>query len=117
MLLAEEEISTEKVMVTGNDAKIIRLLKAIKSEPRLTDDQEEKLDTLITLWENGEIPAKVSKDVLKKSKVVTDVLELYFEIVKLVPETYLDGKMRTQAQVDVEKQIILSCYLKSGGAQ
>lgn len=35
MLLQEEEISIERPMVTGNDAKIIRLLRAIKSEPRL----------------------------------------------------------------------------------
>jgi superfamily II DNA/RNA helicase len=113
MLTAEEEVSTEIVMVAGNDAKIIRLLKAIKAEPTLTDDQEEKLDRLIALWENGEIPAKVSKDVLKKSKLVTDVLELYYEILKLVPETYFEDKAKQAVQVDGEKQVILSCYLKS----
>lgn len=113
MLTAEEEVSTEIVMVAGNDAKIIRLLKAIKSEPRLTDDQEDKLDKMISLWENGEIPAKVSKDILKKSKLVTDVLELYFEILKLVPETYFEEKSKHGAQVDGEKQVVLSCYLKA----
>lgn len=115
MLVAEEEVTTEKIMVAGNDAKIIRLLKAIKSDPRLTDDQEEKIDKLISLWENGEIPAKVGKDVIKKSKVVTDVLELYYEILKLVPTTYFEENKRQQAQVDGEKQIVLSCYLKTGG--
>ena len=113
MLTAEEEVSTEMVMVAGNDAKIIRLLKAIKSEPRLTDDQEEKIDQMISLWENGEIPAKVSKDVLKKNKLVTDVLELYYEILKLVPETYFEEKSKQGAQVDGVKQVVLSCYLKA----
>jgi len=117
MLVAEDEVTTEKVMVAGNDAKIIRLLKAIKADPRLTDDQEETIDKLVSLWENGEIPAKVGKDVLKKSKVVTDVLELYFEILKLVPDTYLEDRGSQQAQVDGEKQIILSCYLQAGGAK
>lgn len=116
MLVAEEEVSTEKVMIAGNDAKIIRLLKAIKTEPRLTDDQEAIIDRLISLWENGEIPAKISKDVIKKSKVTTDVLELYFEIMKLVPPTYFEEKKSYQAQVDGEKQVVLSCYLKHGGA-
>ena len=115
MLVAEEEVTTEKVMVAGNDAKIVRLLKAMKTEPRLTDDQEELIDKLISLWENGEIPAKVGKDVLKKSKVVTDVLELYFEILKLVPGTYLEDKKAQHAQVDGEKQIVLSCYMKAEG--
>ena len=102
-------------MVTGNDAKIIRLLKAIRTDLRLTDDQEEVIDKLISLWENGDIPAKVGKDVMKKSKVVTDVLELYYEIMKLVPSTYFEDKHNKQTQVDGEKQIILSCYLKTGG--
>lgn len=115
MLVAEEEVTTEKVMVAGNDAKIIRLLKAIKADPRFTDVQEETISKLITLWENGEIPAKVSKDVIKKSSVVTDVLELYYEIMKLVPTTYFEEKKNSQAQIDGEKQIILSCYLREGG--
>ena len=115
MLVAEEEVTTEKIMVAGNDAKIIRLLKAIKADPRLTDDQEDTIDKLISLWENGEIPAKVGKDVMKKSKIVSDVLELYYEILKLVPTTYFEEQKSQQAQVDGEKQIILSCYLKTGG--
>ena len=81
----------------------------------MTDDQEETIDKLISLWENGEIPAKVGKDVMKKSKVVTDVLELYYEIMKLVPTTYFEEHKSQQAQVDGEKQIVLSCYLKTGG--
>ena len=117
MLVEEEEVSTEKVMVAGNDAKIIRLLKAMKTEPRLTDDQEKMIDKLISLWENGEIPAKVSKDVMKKSKVVGDILELYYEILKLVPPTYFEERKSQKAQVDGEKQIILSCYLKMGGTR
>ena len=115
MLVAEEEVSMEKVMVAGNDAKIIRLLKAMKTEPRLTDDQEQMIDKLIMLWENGEIPAKVSKDVMKKSKVVGDVLELYYEVMKLVPPTYFEERKSQKTQVDGEKQIVLSCYLKTGG--
>lgn len=110
-------MSTEKVMVAGNDAKIIRLLKAMKTEPRLIDDQEQTIEKLISLWENGEIPAKVSKDVMKKSKVVGDVLELYYEILKLVPPTYFEERKSQTSQVDGEKQIILSCYLKTGGTR
>lgn len=113
MLVEEETVTTEKVMVTGNDAKIIRMLKAMKNEPRLTDDQEHKLDVLIHRWENGEIPSRISKNVVKKSKVVSDVLELYFEIINLVPESYFEENGQQQSIVDGEKQVILSCYLKA----
>lgn len=115
MLLQEEVVSTEKPMVAGNDAKVIRLLRAIKSEPTLTDDQEEIIDRLITLWEDGEIPSKISKDVMKKSKTVSDVLELYYEIMKLVPKSYLESTKEQKSLVEGEKQVILSCFLKTGG--
>ena len=117
MLVEEETITTEKVMVSGNDAKVIRMLKAMKNEPRLTDDQEARLDILIQRWEDGEMPARISKDVVKKSKVVGDVLELYFEIMKLVPESYFEDKKQQQSKVDGEKQVILSCYLKAGASK
>ena len=115
MILQEEEVSTEKPMVTGNDAKVIRLLKAIRSEPTLTDDQEAIIDRLISLWENGKKKKKISKDILKKSKTVSDVLELYYEIIKLIPETYYEDRKTRKSQVEDEKQVILSCYLVAGG--
>ena len=117
MILQEEEISTEKPMVAGNDAKVIRLLKAMRTEPTLTDDQEGIIDRLISLWENGEIPSKISKDVLKKSKTVSSVLELYYEIMKLVPEIYFEDKKSKKSLVEGEKQVILSCYLVAGGSK
>lgn len=117
LLVAEEEVTIEKAALTGNDAKITRLLKGIKLDPRLTDDQEETINKLILMWENGEIPAKVSKDVMKKSKLATDVLELYYEIIKLVPKTYFEDKNNQQTQINGEKQIVLSCYMKVGNTK
>jgi len=111
MVVADEAVSIEKPMVAGNDAKVIRLLKAIKNDPRFTDTQEDTLELLISRWENGEMPAKIAKDVLKKSAVPMDTLELYYEILKLVPETYIEVRETANSLVDGEKQVILSCYL------
>ena len=47
MLVARK--SSGKNVVIGNDAKIIRLLKAMKTEPRLTDDQSRQLRSGV-LW-------------------------------------------------------------------
>ncbi|MDD3186441.1 MAG: helicase-related protein [Anaerostipes sp.] len=115
MLIEEDEITTEKAMIAGNDAKIIKILKAMKAAPELTDDQEEKIEKMIKLWENGEIPSKVSKDVVKKMKITTSVLELYYEILKLTPPVYFEEKKTSTVKVDGEKHIILSCFLRNGG--
>ena len=74
------------------------------------------MDILIKRWEAGEIPSKVSKDIVKRSKQpMSDVLELYYDIMNIVPEVYFKDKQIKQANVDGEKQVILSCYLKKGG--
>lgn len=111
MLTDNNAVSTEIAMVTGNDAKVIRILKAIRSDNRLTDDQEAQVQKLITLWENGAIPAKISKDVLKLTSA--DTLALYFDILKLVPEVYLEDRKKKQHAIEETKQVILSCYLEA----
>ena len=113
-IIEEDTITTEKAVITGNDAKIIKILKAMKNEPTLTDDQEAKLGILISRWEAGEIPSKVSKDIVKRSKQpMADLLEFYYDIIKIVPPAYLEENKRAQVNVEGEKQVILSCYLKN----
>ena len=114
MLIEDEEIAIERPMVAGNDAKVIKTLKAIIASDKLTDDQEEVLSTLICRWENGEIPAKVSKDVLKVAGLATDIVALYYDIVHIVPETYLQETREKKSIIDGKKEIILSCYLRGG---
>ena len=114
MLIEDEEISLEKPMVAGNDAKVIKVLKAIKADGRLTDEEEAKIAILITRWENGEIPARVSKDVVKAMKFASDSLELFYAIMRIVPDTYLEERREKKAFIDSTKEIILSCYLRGG---
>lgn len=114
MLVEEEMVSTERAMVAGNDAKIIKLFKALKNCPSFTDDQEDKLDILINRWEDGDMPSRISKDILKKQKVVSDPVEFYYEILKLVPDSYFEDRKQQKLKVEGEKQVILSCYLKAG---
>lgn len=114
MLIGDEEITIEKPMVAGNDAKIIKTLKAIIATDQLTDDQENVLGILIRRWENGDIPAKVSKDVVKATNLASDILALYYDIVRIVPEAYLEEKKKKKSIVEGKKEIILSCYLKGG---
>ena len=114
MLIEEEIVSAEKPMVTGNDKKVINLLKAIRSAPTLTDDQEDKLDLLISRWQDGEMPSKISKDIVQMSSKTTsgDLLELYSKIVSLIPDAYYVDKKNTSRGPDGEKQIVLSCFVK-----
>lgn len=113
ILTEESNVTIEKTGVSGNDAVVVKLLKAMAKEKSFTDDQEELIKKWITLWENGEIPSKISKDIVKKSRNIGEggLLEFFFEIKNIIPSVYLEDKQDIKATIDGEKQIVLSCYL------
>ncbi len=112
-LQAEKEITLEKPMLTGNDKKAINLFRAILGSRKLTDDEEDTAKKLITRWENGEINDKVSKDVIKESKLShSDAVELFNALMKHIPNIYLEEVKDRNKKQEEPKEIVLSCYLK-----
>lgn len=115
MMIAEEEISIEKTMVAGNDKKVITALKALKSAATLTDIEEDKVDIVIKRCENGELPAKITKSIVKELGLShSDPIELYHAIMNLIPDSYLNEVGDQKTEVNSNKEIILSCYLCGG---
>jgi len=115
MLAEEEEISLEKPMLTGNDKKVITLLKGIKSTGLLTGIEESQADILITRCENGEMPDKILKDIVKESRLShADELSLYHAIMNHVPDSYFEENKEKKNFVSGKKEIVLSCYLHGG---
>lgn len=109
----EEVIATGRIAVGANDQKIIRYLKALlMSIKTFTDEQEEKIKRMIEVWENGDIPAADTKNILKSIKNVEDGVEAYYKIVEQVDEKYFEGRKQQKLKQDGEKQVILSCYMK-----
>lgn len=115
MIIEEEEITLEKPMVTGNDKKVINALKGIKSNTTLTDIEEDKVDILIKRCENGEIPAKITKSIVKELNLShSDLIELYHAVMNCVPDSYFEETKEKKSTVSGQKEIILSCYLFGG---
>lgn len=112
-LTEEEVIATGRVAVAANDQKVIRYLRALlMSVKTFTDDQEEKIKRMIEVWENGDVPAADTKNILKAVKNVEDGIEAYYKIVEIMDEKYLEGRKQIKFRQDGEKQVILSCYMK-----
>lgn len=107
-------VNTDKSARTGNDAKIIKILKGILKACKIfTDEQEKKLKRLQELWEDGNIPASISKDVVKVIKDMNDPMRIYYEIERLVPDKYFEKRENKQKQRTEGKiQVILSEYLQ-----
>ncbi|MCM1399371.1 MAG: phospholipase D-like domain-containing protein [Clostridium sp.] len=112
-LTEEEVIAMGRIAVGANDQKVIRYLRALlMSVKTFTDDQEEKIKRMIEVWENGDVPAADTKNILKAIKNIEDGVEAYYKIVEIMDEKYLEGRRQIKFRQDGEKQVILSCYMK-----
>lgn len=112
-LIEEDVITTGRTAVGANDQKIIRYLRALLTTIKtFTDEQEEKIKKMIEAWENGDIPAADTKNILKSIKNVEDGVEAYYKIAEQVDEKYFEGRKQIATKQDNEKQVILSCYMK-----
>ncbi len=105
-----EEIT--KAPVRGNDAKVLKILRAIQMEPTMTDNQEEVIKRLIRAFENGEIPQNISKNIMKELKDAVDNQSAYFAIVNEIPDQYLYERKDAVLINKSQKQVVLSEYLK-----
>lgn len=111
-LIEEEIITAEKVKIGGNDLKIMNTLKALMRIPKFTDEEEDVMRELITIWESGEINSKISKDIIKG--MPEDPMEAFYFIKKSVPNSYSTRRSSDVRRYKNNRQIILSCYLKEG---
>ncbi len=117
-LTEEDELVTEKTIKTGNDAKVIKLLKAISKCKVFTDEQEELIKKMRKTWEDGNIPASISKEVLKQTKGITDPVKIFYEIIEILPEEYFEErKGKKKVNISGEIRVILSLYLKKGDSK
>lgn len=112
-LTDEEVITVGRTAVGANDQKIVRYLRALLTTIKtFTEEQEEKIKRMIEVWENGDIPATDTKNILKSIKNIEDGVEAYYKIVEQIDDKYLEGRRQMTIKHDGEKQVILSCYMK-----
>jgi hypothetical protein len=114
-LIEEDEVAFEKATLAGNDAKMIKLLKALTKCQKFTEEQDENLQKMLDLWQNGEISSALTKEILKDIKNIDDPVQTYFEIFDRIPDRYFVGRGKRKQDTNAEKQVILSCYLKCRG--
>ncbi len=112
-VLTEEKIITfDKQAVTGNDAKLLKTLKALLQSKKFTDEEEENINIMIAFWENGEISSGVTKGILSSIKNSPDEVSAYNEICNRLPDSYFANRKDTKSNINYSRQVILSMYLE-----
>jgi len=105
--------SLNKKTMHKNDQTIMKLLKIIRKEKTLTDSDIEKVDALYVAWKDGRIPDNISKEIVKAMKKY-ELIPLFYKILDMVGDIYLQERAKGRKRVDGKKQVILSCYLQGG---
>jgi len=96
----------------SNETIVIKLLKQLEREQRLTDDDEDYLKAVLSAFENGIIPAKTSKsvkDAIEKEKTL-DAVHILSILKKIMPDNILYAQPDTK-QSNQPNEVILSAYL------
>ena len=110
-----EELITERVKKTGNDAIVIKMLKAIAKCKAFTDDQDKMIQRMKSSWEEGNVPPGITKEVIKQTKGMNDPVKIFYELLEIIPEKYLEErKGNKKVNISGDIKVILSSYLKKG---
>lgn len=113
-LNTEEIIVLNKTKIKGNDAKMIKRLKAISKCYKFTDEQDKTIMKMIELWENGEVPNQLTKRIIRQTDTTQEPIQVFFEIVRCLPNEYLRNKKAYNNEERIHKEVVLSCGMREG---
>ena len=104
--------ASKKAAIRGNDATIVKTLKAALGSGQLTDDQEDIAKRIIQAIENGDIPKNATKEIAKQIKTATNIVAAFAIVRDNIDDTYLDERKEVVLPNEGKKEVILSCYMK-----
>ena len=111
----DEVVTAESDRKAGNEASLLKTLKAMKREKTFTDEQDAIIAKMIAAYEDGNVSGSYSKTIKKELKDANDLVEVYYVFVNNIPEKLLSDRQELVIKHEGEKQVILSEYLLPGG--
>ena len=98
----------------GNEAKLRKIIKAIIRTPEFTDDQEEYLNDVLSLLDDGALPKATLKKIIQELKDKTDVFVIFRIIAKNISQEFFKTTYVTSlTEIKGKEEVILSEYLIS----
>ena len=110
----EELGISEKPSIKGNEAQVLKTLRALQRVRTFTDIQDATIKKLIKAYEEGVVAKAYSSNIVKELKTVEDPIEKYFVIVNNIPDAVLKPKKEQNVRHEGVTEIILSDYLIPG---
>lgn len=107
-----EEMSVLEHRGRSNESKLIKTIKAIRKSEQFTEEDEDYLQEVLILLEEGSIPKKTVKNILQGIKKDINPLKILAKIKSNVPrEFFKQTFVASSADISGPKEVILSEYL------
>ncbi len=98
----------------SNEQQCIKLLKSLRKEPDLREDDHILRSKLLRAFEDGVIARKTARDILKEIEIedlTNEPIKILVTFRKHIPEIFIDQTIREKIILGGKKEIILSLYL------
>jgi len=99
----------------GNEARLIKVLRAIERAPEFTDDDEDYIHEVLQLLKDGALPKVTIKKLVKETKDELNPLKILAKVKSgVAPEFFQKTFVTGAADISGPKEVILSEYLIKG---
>ena len=99
----------------GNEARLIKVLRAIERAPEFTDDDEDYIHEVLQLLKDGALPKATIKKLVKETKGELNPLKILAKVKSgVAPEFFQKTFVAGAADISGPKEVILSEYLIKG---
>ncbi|WP_373599821.1 helicase-related protein [Paraclostridium bifermentans] len=112
-VLQEESMDISPVRKEGksHDKTMMKTLKALNSYSKFTEYETDKIHKLMYLFEDGSIPMKIGKEIVKTIKGLVDPIEILNTIWDLVPDSYIKNSNTEENSKEYNAEVVLSLDL------
>ena len=101
---------TRKVGKNYNKQLLIHL-KDISRYSKFTEFEDQRIDKLMSLFEDGVIPKNILKEIMKKIKEVNNPIEKLNTIWDMVPNSYIENNNSNDNIEEYNTEVVLSLDL------
>ncbi len=105
------DISPNRKSGKNHNKELLKYLKAINNYSKFTEFENQRIDKLMCLFEDGVVPKNKLKEIVKMIKGVTNPIEILNTIWDMIPSSYIENNTQSENIEEYNTEVVLSLDL------
>lgn len=105
------DMSPSRKSGKNHNKELLKYLKAINNYSKFTEFENQRIDKLMCLFEDGVIPKNKLKEIVKMIKGVTNPVEILNTIWDMIPSSYIENNTQNDDIEEYNTEVVLSLDL------